>query len=100
MLRDVAEPEPVGRVGAELPLHEIVVRGSVRLPAAPFPAMRDPDETFGAHESGDAFAGDVNSQPEPQFGEHPWCPVGCSRVGVDAANRCRQLRIRDGAPRG
>lgn len=41
MLCDVAEPEPVGRVSAELPLHGVLVSGGVGRPAAPLPAVRD-----------------------------------------------------------
>ena len=62
VLGDVAEPEPVRGVRAELPLHEVLVGGRVGLPSAPFPAMRDPDQSGVAHEPGDAFAADVNAQ--------------------------------------
>jgi hypothetical protein len=39
VLRDIAEPEPVRRVRSELPLHEILVCGSVRLPSTALPTV-------------------------------------------------------------
>jgi hypothetical protein len=50
VLCDVAEPEPVGRVSAELPLHEVLVRGGVGLPAAPLPAVRDSGQPAQSHQ--------------------------------------------------
>lgn len=99
VLRDVAKPQPVRRVCAELPLHEVLVGRGVRLPAAPFAAVRDPHQPALPHEPGDAFPADVDAEPEPQLGEHPRHPVGLSRVGVDASDRGRQLGSRDGTRR-
>lgn len=95
VLRDVAEPEPVRRVCAELPLHEILVRRRVRLPAAPLPTVRDPDQTVQSHQPGDALAADVNAEPEAQLGEHARSAISLAGVGVDASDRRRQRRIRD-----
>lgn len=71
MLRDVAEPEPVRGVGAELPFHEILVRGRVRLPAAPLAAMRDANQSVQSHEPRDALAAHLNTEARPQLCEHP-----------------------------
>lgn len=89
MSRDVAEPEPVRCVGSELPLHEVFVRGRVRLPTSAFAAMRNPDQPICAHQPRDKLARDVDAEPQPQFGQHPRRAVGCSRVGVDPPDRGR-----------
>lgn len=99
MLRDVAEPQAVRRDGLELPLHEVLVGCGVRLPPTPLATMRDSDQTVQSHQSRDAFAGDMDAESDPQFGEHPRGAVGLSRVGVYASDRGRQLRIRDRASR-
>lgn len=51
------------------------------------------------HQPCDAFAADVNTEPEPQLGQHARRPISRARVGVDATDCCRQLRVRDGAGR-
>ncbi len=76
VLRDVAEPQPVRGVGAELPLHEVLVGRGVRLPPAPLPTVRDAHEPAQPHQPGDAFPADVNAEPEPQLGEHPRRAIG------------------------
>jgi len=81
VLRDVAEPEPVRPVSAELPIYEDLVRGRVRLPASPLATMRDADQPVLPHQPGDTFAGDVNAKPEPQLGQHSRRTIRCSRVG-------------------
>ena len=67
-------------------------------PPAPLPAVRDPDQPVQAHQPGDAFPADVNAETEAQLGEHPRGAIGLAGVGVDAADRARQLRIRDRTP--
>ena len=64
VLGDVAEPQPVRRIGTELPFHEILVRGGVRLPAASLPVMRAAHKTVQSHQPRDAFAANVNAEPE------------------------------------
>ena len=97
VLGDVAEPETVRRVRAELPLHEVLVRGRVWLPSPPFAAMRDPDQPVRPHQPRDALPCDVNAETEPQLGEHPRRSIGLSRGGVNASDCGGQLCVGDRA---
>lgn len=99
MLRDVAEPQSIRRIGAELPFHEVLVGCGVRLPPASLPAVRDAHEPVDSHQPGDAFPANVNAEPEPQLGKHTRRPIRLPRVSVDPTDRGRQLRIRDRTPR-
>ena len=99
VLRNIAEPEPVRRVGAELPLHEILVSCGVRLPPAPFASMRHPGQTIEAHQPCDALLPDVNTEPEPQLGQHPRGTIGAARLPMDSSDRGRERRVSDRARR-
>lgn len=95
VLGDVEEPEPVPCIRRKAALYEVLVRRRVRLPASAFAAMRDTDEPVESHQPGDAFAADVDAEPESQLDQHAWRPIRLSQVGVDAADRGRQRRIGD-----
>lgn len=97
MLRDVAEPEPIRLVRAELPLHQVVVRGGVGLPAAPLPAMTDASEVRLPHQPCHAFPADMDAQPESQLGMHARRPVGAARARVDLPDGGRQRVVREPA---
>src|SRR5690606_12884947 len=97
VLRDVAEPEPVRLFGAELSLHEILVRCRVGLPTSPFASMRNPSEAVQAHEPGDALLADMNAEPEPQLSEHPRGSIGAARVSVNPPDRGRERPVNDRA---
>ena len=62
--------------------------------------MRDPDEPVQSHQPGHALATDMDTEPEPQLREHPRSAVSLTGVGVNAPDRGRQHRIRDGSRRG
>ena len=99
VLRDVTEPEPVRRVCAELPLHEVLVGRGVGLPAASLATMRYSDQPVQPHQPCDAFPGNVDAESEPQLGEHPRRPIRLPRVGMNAPDRGRQLAVGDGPRR-
>ena len=95
MLRDVAEPEPVRLVRAELSLHEVLVSRGVGLPSTAFAPMRHPGQAIEAHQPGNALLADVNAEPEPQLGEHPRGPIGAARVAVNLPDHRRERLISD-----
>lgn len=47
-----------------------------------------------------AFAANVDAETEAEFGEHLQSPTSLARVGVDAADRDRQFRVRDARAEG
>lgn len=77
MLGDVGEPDPVRRVGAELPLDQVVMGGRVRAVAL-LAAVADPVDAGAAHQPCHAFAPDAQAQAHAQFGMHPRCPIGAA----------------------
>ena len=87
VLCDVAEPEPVGCVGPELSLDEILVRRRVGLPPAKFATVGDAGQAVEAHQAGDTLLPNVNAESEPQLGQHPRCAIGFPRVPVDCPDR-------------
>ena len=104
MLRDVDDPELVGSLGYELPLHEIVVDGRSG-PSSALPAMTHALEIGTAHEPGHPLPPDASSPAKLEFGVDTGCPiVGPGRlvdgedlvqeVGVDPV----PLRRRTGQP--
>lgn len=95
MLRDVAEPESVRLGCAELSLHEIIVRCCVGFPTAPLATVRDAGEAVKAHESGDPLLADVDTEPEPQLGQHSRGAISAPRVAVNLPDRRRQRLVRD-----
>ena len=73
MLGDVRDPEPVGAVGHELAVDQIV-RGdgvTVSSSAASTPASGDAFEPVEAHQTLDAFAAHSDALPESQLGVDP-----------------------------
>lgn len=100
MLRDVAEPEPIRTIGAELPLNQVFVRGGVGLPAAPLATMRDAREIGEPHQPRDTLAGHVRAHPKPQFRMHARRPVGAARARVDLPDPGRQRIVGDLPRRG
>ena len=73
--------------------------GGVRLPPSPLAAVSDAGEAIQAHQPCDALLADMNTEPEPQLGQHPRRPVGSARVAVNLPNGHRERLVRDRARR-
>ena len=95
VFRDVAHPERVWRVDAELPVDEIVGRdgAEVSAGAAPPPAAIHALDSRRAHQPGDAFASHLDASTEAQLGVHPRAAVGAPALAVDLDDRRRQGMI-------
>jgi hypothetical protein len=82
---DVHHPQPVGPVGVEGPLHQVVRRfdGGVTSGAAPAFAAVDASDTGLAHQPFDPFTRTPDAVAEAQLGVHPRRPIGAAAHPVD-----------------
>jgi hypothetical protein len=100
VLGDVGAPQPVGGVGDEPTVHQVVVDRRGWPVAALLAAMAQAGDACFAHQPGHAFATATQTQPEPEFGVHPWGPIGAPRVAVHLEDGVGQPGVVDIAGRG
>ena len=90
---DVGDPQPVGCVGEEAALHQIVVHGRCRSRSAVFAPVTDAGQAAGAHQPGHPLAPAGQSQPHPELGVHPRGAVGAAGGGMHLGDRDGQLLV-------
>src|SRR5262245_50391388 len=93
-VRDVGDPELVGALGTEIPLHQVGRRARLWIasrrgdPFAPAHALH----AGGAHEPRHSLAPDTDP-PGGQLRLHSRRPIGSARLEVNGENRPRQLGV-------
>src|SRR3954454_8326150 len=95
MFGDVAHPEPIGGINSELAVDEVVVgdRMGVSSRATSASTAIDAFHAGQAHEARYAFAADVDTRAEPEFGMDPRRTVGAARLAVYLDDRLCQLDV-------
>jgi len=76
MLSNVTKPHPVGRMGAELAFHKVIMRGRQGFPAATFPLVTHTTSTSVPHESCNTFPPAGHSPFHGEVGVNPGSTIG------------------------
>ena len=93
VLGDVGDPQPVGALGDEAALHQILVHRRRRTRSAMLAPVTDAGQAGGAHQPGHPLAAAGHAESQAELGVHPRCAVGAAGGGMHLGDRGGQLFV-------